>query len=360
MFNRISIAAFVLSLSIILYSCESNDSITNSGSSGTEINLLIPPDNAVINNLNPTFSWSAISTAQYYRLQISPTSSFSNIIFEKASVSSTSYTLTDAVLVDSNTYYWRVNGYSDADTSEWSAVSSFTVNTIAAVPNGKVLLELFTNTSCIPCLQPNHYLDNIFGNQGVTNNDAKVVILRAHTTLFPNDPFYLFNPTVNDARQTYYNAANANPRGFLLGANMGAFNSTNWTTLINSKLGSTTDYAITVSNNYNPAGNAGSLEVKVFQISGAQASDLRLFVALTENDLSYNAPNGEVHFDNTLRDMLNGINGEQINLTAGQSLSRTINYSVMSGINYQKAQLIIFIQDYSTREIFAVEVINVN
>lgn len=359
-YNLISAALF-LSISFIFYSCESNDMTTGPVIPiNTGITLLVPPDNGVVSNLNPTFSWTSVSSAERYRFQLATDNMFVNIVLDRPDLTSSSYTITEAILTDSSTYYWRVNGYNSTDTTEWTPVSNFTTNTVLPTPNGKVLIELFTNTSCIPCVPANQYLDNIFFLQGVTNNDANVEIIRVHTTLFAGDPFYLFNPEVNNARQTYYNAANSNPRGYLLGAFMGAFNSSNWTSLINGKLGTANDYAFTIGHNYNSASNTGTLNVQAFQLSGATINDLRLFVAVIENELYYNAPNGETEFDNTLRDMLTSPNGDAISLSSGQSVSRTFNYNLRAGINSNHAQLVIFLQNYANREVFAVETIDVN
>lgn len=225
---------------------------------------------------------------------------------------------------------------------------------------GKVLVELFTNTSCIPCVPANQYLDNILFLQGVTSNDSNVIIIRVHTTLFAGDPFYLFNPEVNNARQTYYNAANSNPRGYLLGNFMGAFNGNNWTTQINSKIGTTLDYNLNLGNSYNSSNNSGILSVEANQVSGSNLNDLRLFVAVVENELQFNAPNGETEFENILRDMLTSINGDVVSLSSGQSVTRTFNYNLRAGINPNHAQLVVFLQNDANREVFAVEIIDVN
>ena len=99
-----------------------------------------------------------------------------------------------------------------------------------------------TNTSCIPCVAANQYLD------AVTNSN--VIIIRWHTTLYPNDPFYTYNPTDSGARQTYYNTANANPQAFLLGKYMGNYNANNWTNVLNTQLAASRSMGSFVSKTY--------------------------------------------------------------------------------------------------------------
>src|SRR3974377_657398 len=90
--------------------------------------------------------------------------------------------------------------------------------------SNKALIQLFTNTSCIPCVSANTYLNGINNLNGTTSNDTNIILLRVHTTLFANDPYYNFNPAVNYAMQQYYNAGISNPRGYLMGVYMGSYN----------------------------------------------------------------------------------------------------------------------------------------
>jgi hypothetical protein len=225
-----------------------------------------------------------------------------------------------------------------------------TYSSISANTN-KVLVEMFTNTSCIPCVVANQYLD------AVTN--PNVIIIRAHTTLYPNDPFYLYNITDNDARQTYYNAANANPKAFLLGTYMGNYNANNWTNVLNAQLSASRNMGIVINRTYDSTTRAGNLNVAINQSAGATVGDLVFHIALTEDELLYNAPNGEDVFEQVLRDLLTGPNGDALNISSGQTVNLTKSFTIPAAINDRHANIIVFTQSTSTKEVFGVEIVKV-
>ena len=223
-------------------------------------------------------------------------------------------------------------------------------------PQSKVLLELFSNTSCAYCIYPSLYLDQIDSLKGVTINDTNVIIIRTHTTLFPNDPFFNYNPPIMLARQNYYDAGQFNPRAFLCGMEeLPGFNSSVWTNIINQRLAQTNSFSIAFTNTFDTTAKSGSLNITVGQLSGAQVTDTRLFVAVTEGKMPYNAPNGERVFENILRDFISSPNGDAFSITPGQSVNFIKNYNLKSGINMNNAQIIVFVQGWSTKTVFGVE-----
>ncbi len=220
----------------------------------------------------------------------------------------------------------------------------------------KMLIEVFTNTSCVGCPAADAYVDQIHHYQGVTINDTNVIIIKVHTTMFPNDPFYLFNVPVNNTRQTYYGAGIVNPLGFSDGTMMAVpFSSSAWTNQINQHLNLTRTFAINLSNTYNSANNTGTINLQLGQLSGATVSDLRYFIAVVEDDLHYNAPNGVNLHNSVLRDMLTAPAGDDLQLSAGQSVNISKDYSLKNGINYLNTSLVVFIQSVSTKTVYAVE-----
>ncbi len=229
------------------------------------------------------------------------------------------------------------------------------------VPANKILVELFTNTSCIPCVEANQYLDAVDELQGVTNNDTNVIIVRYHTTLFAGDPFYLYNTTDNDARMSYYpNSAIVNPFTFLLGIFMGNYSSAAWTNKLNEKLGETRSFGVVLANSYNGSSRSGTLGIAINQLSGNSISDLVYHAVLVENGIQYNAPNGETHFNNTMRDLITPTAGQPFTVNSGQTSNFNLGYNVASEINQNNAYIVVFIQRVSTREVLGVERVKVN
>lgn len=81
-----------------------------------------PSNGAELDDLRPTFSWSALSDANNYRIQIADDSSFGNIVFEER-VDNPSFTPADD-LKKWSSYYWRVRGINTCGEGEWSETFS--------------------------------------------------------------------------------------------------------------------------------------------------------------------------------------------------------------------------------------------
>jgi len=352
----------VLLIVIFFYSCESNDdTVMNNSEPVTSPQLLSPGNNTTISELNPVFDWVDFPNTVSYTLQVSLNPAFTSFVIDTAGLTSSSFTAASGILNDSSTYHWRVNAVLATDTTDWSSLFSFSTSLESINPTSKVLVEIFTNTSCIPCVEANTYLDEIFRLQGVTSNDANVVILRYHTTLFAGDPFYLYNTTDNNARMSFYpNAAIVNPRTFLLGGYMGAFSQTSWTNKINEFLSDTRTYAVKLTNTYDSVTRSGSINIQIKQESGEVYNDLVYHVAVAENEIMYNAPNGETHFDNTLRDLVTPTTGQTFTISPGQTKSFNQSYSISPDIDQSKTDIVVFVQrnNNTTREVMAAEIVS--
>ncbi|MBI5806530.1 hypothetical protein HZA73_10900 [candidate division TA06 bacterium] len=99
--------------------------------------LNLPANNAIEQSLSPTLSWLASSGAASYTLHLAADSLFSNLIKYPSGLTATSLTLSG--LLNSTTYYWRVNASNNAGTSPWSVWHRFTT-TATLKPAQPVLL----------------------------------------------------------------------------------------------------------------------------------------------------------------------------------------------------------------------------
>jgi len=88
--------------------------------------LLYPVDSAVNVPVNPTFDWSDVGGAINYRLQISTVQNFSSVLFSVSGLTNSGYTLSSGILTTCTKFYWRVKAFITGDSSQWSAVRSFT------------------------------------------------------------------------------------------------------------------------------------------------------------------------------------------------------------------------------------------
>ncbi|MBK8549732.1 MAG: Omp28-related outer membrane protein [Ignavibacteria bacterium] len=159
----------------------------------------------------------------------------------------------------------------------------------------------------------------------------------------------------------YPNSAIVNPRTFLLGTYMGAFSSAAWTNKINEKLADARTYTIELTNGYDSVSRNGNLNIKIKQISGAVLNDLVYQVAIAENEIQYNAPNGETHFNNTFRDFVTIPTGEPFTISPGQTNTYDHSYSIPAQINQDLTDLVVFVQrnNNTGRDVMGVEQIKI-
>jgi serine protease Do len=86
--------------------------------------LASPTNNSTLNNSNITFTWTAVTGVDYYKLQIIKDGLTLNS-FE--SITTNSYTLTGTTLAD-GTYSWQVAAHNSAGLGSWSAPLTFSIS----------------------------------------------------------------------------------------------------------------------------------------------------------------------------------------------------------------------------------------
>jgi len=92
--------------------------------------LLTPAPGLLTNNNIPTFTWSAVTTASEYDVQISRVSSFATLVDGIISTTDTYYTPIDALA--EGLFYWRVRSKNaDGAPGAWSTARSFAIDTVA-------------------------------------------------------------------------------------------------------------------------------------------------------------------------------------------------------------------------------------
>ena len=85
--------------------------------------LLLEPANSANPTFTPTFRWTAVRGAQYYRLQYTTDPSFGSGVVQ-IDTRNTAYTPTSALPNDVN-YYWRVRVHSGNSISSWTSSRTF-------------------------------------------------------------------------------------------------------------------------------------------------------------------------------------------------------------------------------------------
>ena len=83
---------------------------------------------------------------------------------------------------------------------------------------------------------------------------------------------------------------------------------------------------ITLEGDLDPGLETGDVWVNITAIDTVSEDNLKLHVVVFENDVDYNAPNGETVHDFVVRDMLDGVNGKSISIANGEELNYFYNF----------------------------------
>ncbi|MFA6979388.1 MAG: FISUMP domain-containing protein [Ignavibacteriaceae bacterium] len=166
---------FLVSL-LVFTSCKKDASNPLNADTVPSPPILSTPKDTSSNIAVPVvLTWNASSGAKSYTLQVSSNSSFSNFIFNKSDITTTSPQIPDLNYLA--VYYWRVSSSNSEGTSDWSKVWSFT--TTGDEPAFLPQLSLPTNGAVEQKLSPvlvwnkvsnaNSYTLQISTNSSFTN-----------------------------------------------------------------------------------------------------------------------------------------------------------------------------------------------
>ncbi|MCO6478705.1 MAG: Omp28-related outer membrane protein [Phaeodactylibacter sp.] len=218
--------------------------------------------------------------------------------------------------------------------------------TLAAQQQAKryILLEHFTNTRCPICANANPgFYNTIAGYEGDYH----------HIAYHPSVPyssciFYQANTEENGARQDYYSIFGT-PRVFFNGSNgISAGQAT--ASMMEDRIGQTSPLAIQVRESGQSNRN---VEVEVFSMDTPPGGGLRLFVAVVEKEIQYNAPNGETLHHDVFRDMLTDKDGDPFTpAAAGGSVTASFDFTVQGEWQESQVYVIAFVQNYATKEVY--------
>jgi len=210
----------------------------------------------------------------------------------------------------------------------------------------KVMVEIFTSTTCGPCAVQNPAFDNWLRNFA---NKDNVVVMKYHVW-WPapgNDPYYLANTSDPQSRKTFYNT-NAVPNCYVDGVDY-SYNYTSWVNGISSKLTSTSLFNIKTSGI--KTGNDFDVNIKIDASAALPQANYVLHVGVVESELIYTGPNGDPRHEQVLRKMYPDATGEIMNIQPGQTKYFTRKISWNSNWKVDKSELVVFIQSNSTKTI---------
>jgi hypothetical protein len=115
--------------------------------------LVSPADSATGQPLTPTLTWSTVSGAANYHVQVSTATDFSTILSQDSTLTSASKAISGLTYL--TTYYWRVRSRNAGGVSAWTGAWRFTTNItppaipIATVNQGSVTVSWNSVTGAI-------------------------------------------------------------------------------------------------------------------------------------------------------------------------------------------------------------------
>jgi thiol-disulfide isomerase/thioredoxin len=211
-----------------------------------------------------------------------------------------------------------------------------------------VLFEIFTSTTCPPCVAANQYFDSWFKN--ACSFKSQVAIVKYHVW-WPspgNDPYYLANTSESQTRNNYYSNKYA-PNGYVDGTDV-SYTYSSWPALLQTRKDAKSSITISVS------GSGGSNNTVRFFVkiksdgSSIPAGQLILHCAVVESDLYYTGTNGDPVHHYVMRKMMPDAAGEQFTLTLNEekTFTKTINWG---NWKIDKSAFVAFVQNNTSKEI---------
>jgi hypothetical protein len=119
----IGVASAFLSIVVLLASCSKSNPVT---APSTGVPTLSLPSNGAANiALFPSLTWSTVSNASSYSLQVSTSATFATLVASDSAITAT--TAIANGLADSTTYYWRIRATGTSGVGNWSGAWNFKV-----------------------------------------------------------------------------------------------------------------------------------------------------------------------------------------------------------------------------------------
>jgi len=87
--------------------------------------LLSLPNNALGQSLNPTLTWSPLSSISGYRIQIASDLNFTNIVVDEGNLTTPEYTIPAGKMNNNTMYFWKVSAFNLGGTGQWSLIRTF-------------------------------------------------------------------------------------------------------------------------------------------------------------------------------------------------------------------------------------------
>lgn len=227
------------------------------------------------------------------------------------------------------------------------STTSFTLS--AESISRTVLIEEFSNTSCIPCAEASVILDGLVEEFGI----EKIVAIKYHPNFpSPIDPFYLHNPADNSARTSFY--------GILGIPDLWVDGTLSPPSLDESEVRADIEEELSrpspllLDAEYEISGGQYTVRAHVIAAQDPGYSDLVIHFVVVESKIHFDTPpgiNGETDFQHIMRKMLPDAAGESFTITKDDALNFERQVTIDDTWNEENIETIVFIQSQESREV---------
>jgi hypothetical protein len=233
----------------------------------------------------------------------------------------------------------------------FSFVTLFLFTFGQTVDRDKVIVEIGTGTGCPYC--PGAAM----GAEDLVANGKQVGVIEYHN-YNSGDPY---NNSYAAARCSYYGISGYPTAIFdgTLYSVGGSYSNSLYTTYLpkyNQRISIPSDFSISIDGN-SPTGEEYNVSITVNNVNNNTQSNLRLQVVVTESEIPYNWQ-GQNHLSFVERLMLPNHNGTTLDFSSGNSFTKNFNFALGSDWDYEHCQLVVFVQNHSTKEILQGSVID--
>ncbi|MGV8017225.1 MAG: T9SS type A sorting domain-containing protein [Ignavibacteria bacterium] len=196
-------------------------------------------------------------------------------------------------------------------------VITISITSLSFAGDRMILIEFFTSSTCGPCASNNPTMTAFVNAQ---NQDMLAAIGFHMNWPSPgNDPMYLFNPTDNNTRRSFYNV-NSIPAGFFDGSTSISlpYSQSALQNLFDARKNILSPVTIIIRDS--TYGDSVLVRVHVFCETLLANTSATMQVGVIEENIHYSSPpgtNGETDFHWVMRAMLPNANGTPISLLPG-------------------------------------------
>jgi hypothetical protein len=141
-----------------------------------------------------------------------------------------------------------------------------------------------------------------------------------------------------------YNGGYATPWLWYDGDETGSYTYSTWQSKIVNRMNQPSPLTATMWGNYSSTDGSGTINIQYRNDSTATING-RVILAITEDSLYYNAPNGDVWHNHVVRDFVPNQNGQTVSIAPGDSVTVTQNFTIQASWDEDRCMLITMIQD---------------